>query len=490
MQDVQFNATPPRLHYLGNITRATAAHEHAGNRRCYAAAVRCPGRYKDTVCGLVLLLLGLGLRLGYQEASVVSNPVRADAAKYFAAALNLRHQRAYSLEMPGTQAPKTRTDLSPGYPIFLSLFLAPHSNMQVAYVHIRRTQALLGAITVLFTFLLARQSLSLIWAGMAGGFTALSPHLIALDDYLLTESLFTFLLMLGTLTLAISWRRGNRPLALVSGIVLALSARVRAIGFLLPIVLAPALFLPGPRRSDAPYRPRVLSAALVVAGTLMVFGMHTVFVDLYVTNTDTVQQQPERFVRWNRPLSYLENAFRPPRFAVEGRSHVLDDDGDTDWMSPTPEGFWDQPGAYLKWNLGGRLLTLWSFDNAYNGDVYIYPMKRKGFEENRLLKIVHSSMRVLHWPLFVLTLLAPVLWIRQWRSGGLRVEQMALVIPMLAFAYFLGTLLLVSWLPRYTIPVRPLSYILAAASLSQLTTLTLQRGSRGFADTSPSSTPG
>jgi hypothetical protein len=117
-------------------------------------------------------------------------------------------------------------------------------------------------------------------------------------------------------------------------------------------------------------------------------------------------------------------------------------------------------------------------------------MKRKGFEENRLLKIVHSSMRALHWPLFALTLLAPVLWVHQWRSGRLRAEQMALVIPMLAFAYFIGTLLLVSWLPRYSIPVRPLSYVLAAASLSQLTTMALQRGSRDFADANPSSIPG
>jgi hypothetical protein len=450
--------------------------------------VRYPGRYKDTACALVLLVFGLGLRLGYQDASLVSNPVRADAAKYFAAAFNLRHQNAYSLETPGAQAPKTRTDLSPGYPIFLSLFLAPGSTMEVAYIQIRRTQALLGAITVLFTFLLARQSLALPWAGMAGGFTALSPHLIAIDDYLLTESLFTFLLMSGTLTLAISWRRESRPLALVSGILLALSARVRAIGFLLPIVLASAMFLPRPLRSGAPYRSRMLAAALVVVGTLVVFGMHTVFVGRYVTNTDTVQEEPERFVRLSRPLSYLENAFRPPRFVVEGRSHVFADHGDTEWKTPTPEGFWDRPGAYLKWNLGGKLLTLWSFDNAYNGDVYIYPMKRKGFEENRLLKIVHSSMRLLHWPLFALALLAPVLWIHQWRSGGLRVEQMALAIPILTFVYLLGALLLVSWLPRYTIPVRPLSYVLAAASLSQLTTLALQRRSQGFAETSSSPT--
>jgi 4-amino-4-deoxy-L-arabinose transferase-like glycosyltransferase len=434
------------------------------------------------------LVLGLGLRLGYQDASLVLNPVRADAGKYFTAAFNLRHRGAYSLDAPSTQAPKSRTDLSPGYPIFLSLFLAPDSNMGVAYVQIRRTQALLGAITVLFAFLLARQSLPLPWAGVAGGLTALSPHLIAMDDYLLTESLFTFLLMFGVLTLAISWRRENRLLALVSGILLALSAQVRAIGLFLPIVLALALFLSRPPRSGAPYRSRALSAALVVVGALVVFGLHSIFVSLYVTNTDTVQEEPEQFVRWSRPLSYLENAFRPPRFAVEGRSHVLDERRDMEWKLPTQESFWDRPGAYLKWNLGGKFLTLWSFDNAYHGDVYIYSMERKGFEENRLLKIIHSSMHALHWPLFALTLLAPILWIRQRRLSGSRDDQIDLVIPMLAFAYILGALLLLSWLPRYTIPIRPLSYVLAAASLSQLTTLALRRRFRGFADTNPSAT--
>ncbi len=82
------------------------------------------------------------------------------------------------------------------------------------------------------------------------------------------------------------------------------------------------------------------------------------------------------------------------------------------------------------------------------------------------LRLVHGLMRALHWPLFALALSAPLLlWVRS-RSHGFEVGQRALLVSVLAFGYLLGALWFVAWLPRYTIPARPLSYVLVAAALS------------------------
>ena len=43
-----------------------------------------------------------------------------------------------------------------------------------------------------------------------------------------------------------------------------------------------------------------------------------------------------------------------------------------------------------------------------------------------------------------------------------------MVLPALMFIYLLSVLYFLSWLPRYTIPVRPFSYILAAAAVAWL----------------------
>jgi hypothetical protein len=189
---------------------------------------------------------------------------------------------------------------------------------------------------------------------------------------------------------------------------------------------------------------------------------------LAVINTESIQKEPQKFVKFASPWTYIKNAFPPPQFVVKGESHVLADHGDREWRNRTTGSFQDHPGAYLKWNLGGRLLTMWSFHNAYNGDVYIYPMKRRGFQENRLLKSIHLVMRALHWPLFLLALAAPILLLVRWWRRTLPVDYRLLLIPALGFVYFLGVLSFLHWLPRYTIPVRPISYVLAAATLSWL----------------------
>jgi len=38
------------------------------------------------------------------------------------------------------------------------------------------------------------------------------------------------------------------------------------------------------------------------------------------------------------------------------------------------------------------LYVIWDYNNAYNGDFYIYPMVRKGFQESKVLKIFHYNM--------------------------------------------------------------------------------------------------
>ena len=56
----------------------------------------------------------------------------------------------------------------------------------------------------------------------------------------------------------------------------------------------------------------------------------------------------------------------------------------------------------------------------------------------------------------------------RWIKGTLQIRQRAMVLPALMFVYLLSVLYFLAWLPRYTIPVRPFSYILASVALAWL----------------------
>ena len=125
------------------------------------------------------------------------------------------------------------------------------------------------------------------------------------------------------------------------------------------------------------------------------------------------------------------------------------------------------PFSYIKWYLGGKVLYMWKWDNIYIGDVYQYPMIKKGFHINPSLHIIHTVMHRLHWPLYLLTLLSPIFLFLSWHRGKLKDGKAVLLVPFLVFIYFAGLLTLLTPLPRYAIPVRPFAYILGIYGVSQ-----------------------
>lgn len=365
----------------------------------------------DLICLSILLCSAFGVRVLYQRESVVNRPLRADAGKYYSAAYNLRTFGVYSETKPrrDRQPPETRTDLSPGYPLFPTLFgeakTTTEFDKRVIFV-----QAILGTLTTAFTFLLARMALGLAGAGLAETLTALSPHLIAMNGYLLTESLFTFTTVLGTSIVAYSWRSGSALAALMARILIAVSARVRAVGFALPLALAPVFLLDIQIPRLARTATWARSVIMIALGFVLVCGAHREFVRSTVTHESSLlrvnrtfvpspREAPRSHVVFPNPWQTLSRAFRPPNFFIKGVSHILRQNKDKSWKLGHDGRFWDHPVAYLKWNLGARLYYIWHWDNAYNGDADIYPMKRRGFRENAILGMVHGVMYILHWPL-------------------------------------------------------------------------------------------
>ena len=431
----------------------------------------------DIIMVFGIFCAALYLRILFTENSKVPLPLRSDASFYYSSAYNLRHFSAHSVEWPKKEPPKTRTDLAPGYPLFLSQFIdfevdgrwPPKAKIDAFLARVSFVQSVLGALTAVFTFGLAALAMPRFFALLAALLVACCPHLIAAENFLLTESLFTFLISLGILLLAWGWRSSRGILVLLGAIALALSAQVRPVSlFLCPFLALLFLLQPGSGKFQK-LRLVFLNLFFLVLAIVAVKLIYQQFYNRNIKNSasvETAQEVQKRFFSLHGPWFYLKRTLIPPVFHIKGKSHVFNDFPVANWKNIDPNNrFKDYPLQYLTWNTYGRARTFWNFDNSYNGDVYIYPMNPKGFENNKLLRKIHRTFRILHWPLFFYALFALVYLILNLRRKAVPDSFKALLAPALVFIYFLGTLSLVYWLPRYSIPVRPVSYVLALGFL-------------------------
>jgi len=156
--------------------------------------------------GALFIILAFGTALRYQAfaRSVVPDYPHGDAAKYFLYAYNLTNFGVYShgkmAVLPAHTDKETAREIikpdalnTPGYPLYLSLFLGG-DYVKSQSDRARLGQVILSSLTILLAYAAFSPFGRLYGLGIAT-LTALSPHLINMNLFLLTETLFCFLLM-------------------------------------------------------------------------------------------------------------------------------------------------------------------------------------------------------------------------------------------------------------------------------------------------------
>lgn len=157
---------------------------------------------------------------------------RGDAWEYDLLARNILNSGSFSLN-PGGPPDARRTPL---YPLFIALsYFLFGQNASVAVIF----QILLSSLSVVFMFLIGEKLLDEKIAFIAALLFAADPLHLFLSQVLLTETLFTFLLLLATY---FAIERG-KPGYLLSGAFLGLSALTRPVAlYLIPLYLLFFLF--------------------------------------------------------------------------------------------------------------------------------------------------------------------------------------------------------------------------------------------------------
>jgi hypothetical protein len=408
-----------------------------------------------------ILLVAAWVQFSVVARTEVNAPFSADAREHFFSAYNLVHHGVYSgdVTLPAAAHPPPEPDAvrSPGYPLFLASLGTPEPT--TAFVRrITFAQATLGVLSVWLLFLISTRFLRPGWSHVAALLAAISPHLAVMSTYVLSETLFTFLLFASTYCSIAALRRPRVGLFLLAGVLWGLCSLVRPTTQLLPILaLAGTVAVPI-------LRPYLRSTAVMFAGFLLVISPWFIRNQLIAHNPDKTSLMVNFVLHGSYPgFMYNDN----PATYGDPYRHDPDSEAAARTLPKTIAYIATRaqaaPLKYVSWYLIGKPGFLLSWTNIDGvGDIFVYEVARSPYLEDRTFDRLRYTMYWLHWPLMLLGLTGIVLlWLRAERSGLHEEQLQAARVASLIVLYAIGLHMIGAPYPRYGIPFRPLLYPLA-----------------------------
>ena len=379
-------------------------------------------------------------------------------------ALNLKYHHTYSRANFSDKVPPADALRAPGYPAFLVPFVESPPTAFMLW-QISLAQALLDSITVLLALGIFRRIMAEGWALGAGLLTAISPHLISASTYLLTETLFTFLMML-SLWLAVKMIRDNsRVLAVAAGLVIAAAALTKPTLQYLIVPLTGMLLVTRERGNTARF------AIPLLAGFVLAFSPWV------VRNLDAIGGTSDPTLTINALHHGMYPDFRyqdipettgfPYRFDPHSKEVSRSKES---ILKEIMRRFEEEPARHLQWYLLGKPASLLDWNIlAGMGDIFIYPVTVSPYFSQPVYTQSHRFMELLHWPLVVLALAAAVVvWLPGFGKSSSATAVFAVRLLSLLLLYFIALHMVAAPFPRYGIPLRPVIYGLAIFMCSQI----------------------
>jgi 4-amino-4-deoxy-L-arabinose transferase-like glycosyltransferase len=420
------------------------------------------------------VILGLSLIIGFYLRSeswigtVVRRPIQSDAAEYFFYAYNMRHHQTYSkqisLSTDSKYKPVPDAVRSPGYPMVLSYLIdGPPGSKLIKKIQL--FQMLVSTLTLVLAFIFFRSYLPLLPGGIAALFVALSPHLIMFNSYILSETLFCFILvLLGLLTA----RFINHPslwFSAMLGSIMGIGSLVRPSLQFFPLVMAIMILLHYGRKKGLKLSLFILIGFVMILSPWLIRNVATLgkisddslminFLQHGMYPDFKYQQKPESY---GRPYQ-----FDPKTKAISTSVNTV--------MEEIENRFRTDPLNHLKWYLLKKPAVFWAWDTIQgHGDYYVYYVTQTPYSENTIFSATHHIMKLLHGPLVILSLFGSlVVWIFPGINGiGRNSVVIARFIAALLF-YYTFLHMIGAPFPRYSVPLRPFQYGMALFCLHYL----------------------
>jgi hypothetical protein len=427
---------------------------------------------------LAILILGSYFRLESLRETILDAPLRADAGQYFAYAYNLRHHHTYSRDLQGitdSHASVSPDALrSPGYPLFLLPFVSDPPNWTIIY-RILLAQTILSILTLVVCYFTFRSMLPWGWASVACALTAISPHLIVSNSYILTESLCCFSLVWVGWLMSLFIKRQSLWMAAFLGMSIAVSSHIRPgfqyfSFFLIVFVICQV----------RPVNYRWRAGAFVLGGFLLLLCPWIVrnVVSLHTTSDTSLMRAwvhhgvfPNFMYENRRETFGYPYRFDPQVNQIESSVSSV--------LAEVVRRFREKPGEHLRWFLIGKPIAFWSWSCPQGaGDVFIYPVRMSPYFSNRLFQVTHAAMHNSNGILVLFMAIGCIMaWLPEAKLGLAHNTILMARFVSLFLLYFVGVHMVGFPISRYSVPLRPYLYAMACfapyAMCSTLRTLGL-----------------
>jgi 4-amino-4-deoxy-L-arabinose transferase-like glycosyltransferase len=411
-----------------------------------------------------ILLLATYLQFTVVLHTEVQAPLRADASEYFAYAQNLSELGIYSL------APRWRDPAAvavpdkvrpPGYPLFLRIVGRPEASERWI-LKVGLVQAALGVLTVALCYLVAVAFLRPGMSLLAALLCAINPWLATTNVYVLSESLFTFLLF-GSLWLSLRALAPGKAAthALLAGFAWGLCSLVRSTTeFLVPALALAALVVPSWRG----WRRTALFALLGFALAMTPWLVRNQFVPTLPGQQDQIVNS---IVQGSYPgfryQGRAETFGYPYRFDPDTAEHSRNLGSALGYVAGKVRA---EPLQYVAWYLLGKPYYFLSLEDVASFDIEVFPLRRTPYYERFGFALLRIGSRAVHAPLVWCALLAMAgLAFVRLRGRIGEAERHACVLVALVLAYAVALHMAAAPFPRYAVPFRPLLYAMGLLTL-------------------------
>ncbi|MBV8063606.1 MAG: glycosyltransferase family 39 protein [Nevskia sp.] len=407
---------------------------------------------------------------------------RSDTLDYLQYAFNLLlyHSFSHSHIADGPIMPDSFRD--PGYPAFLAGLMLLLGFTDRWYAAVLAIQAILGGLSACLTVLIARRWLGPAWSLAAGLLAAIWPHTVAFSAFVLSETLFGFLLTLALWLSCRAFDSASRLRWFVAGLGFGLAAMVNAV----VVPLAPLLALLSWRRGSL---NRSLALALLLGAMLLpatwALRSWSIPAERSPQGRAEVNLVQGSWPEYHR--AYIAALGHDP--AALQTMQAIGREQDLMLYSPAAGlasmfgRFRAEPWRYLAWYASKpALLWAWHIRMGW-GDIYAYPVDHPIYLTNPVMPAVEALCLALNPLLFVLMALLVLAALLRARLTEGR-PALYVVVLTAGFATLVYSLLQAE--PRYSVPLRPLEMLLAVTALEGILR---QWRSRFRGDNDPAAAP-
>ncbi len=429
-------------------------------------------RWRTLLFITILFIVSFQLRWWYIKGTTMIKPIRADAWEYTAIAYNLAEHGAYSTDT-GVEVKSKPNARDPGYPIFLAGIIKatkPRTLKEFFYTT-AWIQSILGATTVIISYFLARFFLPPVWSGAVSVLTMLSPHLISMTNYVLAETLFTFLLQIALILNLFAIKKKNKSWLLAgAGFAFGLAMCVKSVLQLFPIALAAMIFFffRHKRKNAIKYSIILLTTSFILFAPWKIW-IHFAFkgtespsllkATLYVGSYIGLVYDSENQRKYGRGMPYRDDP-NYDNVVNGGYGSIFEEIG---------KRFRENPIDYSSWYLLGKPAMFWGWTMVHGGgDINVYPNLYTWYDRNRLMNLTKKLMQLLHPLIIILMHFGAVLFIIR-RANYSKTQFIMMSSILILLIYFLAIHTILVPAPRYSIPLRPLVYFIAVLGIAELT---------------------